>query len=103
MDYWLGGLVTAGIAPQFTESGGPGSAASFDAPIRRWLLAYRDWGHMQVGGVRTLRYDTRCCHTQGECEWTVCNDVRPWAQTFGVSGRSVWAGRCGRVGSVFGV
>ena len=35
INYWLGGLITAGIAPQFTEDAG--FVYTWDAAVRRWL------------------------------------------------------------------
>lgn len=73
LEYWLGGLVTAGIAPQLSEFGGVVTAWTDVA--HRFLSAYRDFGHLVEGGITTLRYDTACCHIQGECEWVACNDT----------------------------
>ena len=73
LDYWVGGLVTGGIAPQFTEDAGP--VTKWDSGIHRWLAAHDAWGHLQVGGVQTLEYDSKCCHVEGECEWVACNDT----------------------------
>lgn len=73
VSYWLGGLITGGIAPQFTEDAG--LVTRWDSVISRWLRAHSRWGHLSVGGVRTLRYDAKCCHTEGECEWQCCNDT----------------------------
>ena len=73
LDYWLGGLITAGVAPQLSEFGGP--VTTWDATANRWLTAYRTFGHMVEGGITTLWYDPACCHVQGECEWDVCHDT----------------------------
>ena len=32
-------------------------------------------GHLAIGGVVTLKYDAKCCHIEGECEWVACNDT----------------------------
>jgi hypothetical protein len=71
--YWLGGLITGGIAPQLSEFGGP--VTMWDSVVRQWLTAYRTFGHMIEGGITTLVYDRDCCHVEGECEWEVCQDV----------------------------
>lgn len=74
--YWLGGLVTGGVAPQVSEFGGPLPNTSFTiATTRHWMDLYTLYGHMVEGGITTSRYDTVCCHTQGECEWQICRDV----------------------------
>ena len=76
IEYWLGGMVTGGVAPQVSELfNGSVTVTAFDAPVKRWFDAYAAFGHMIEGGLSTVRYDTTCCHTQGECEWDICSDV----------------------------
>lgn len=74
VDYWFGGLVAGGVAPQPEGKGDPGE---FDVQVGRWIRRYRLYGHMspESGGIQTLYYDRDCCHVQGDCEWTVCHDV----------------------------
>jgi hypothetical protein len=73
-EYWFGGLVTGGIAPQpgWSLAHPPSDAAA--AATRRWLQRYARWGRADEGGVHTLVYDATCCHVQGVCEWVACND-----------------------------
>ena len=73
LDYWLGGLITGGLA--FQPSGAIDEGQEFDAQIGRWMSRYRRYGHAVEDGVRTLRYDAGCCHIQGTCEWVACRDV----------------------------
>lgn len=46
-----------------------------DATIASWMRRRHAYGHATEGGVRTLRYDSTCCHVQGECEATSCRDI----------------------------
>ena len=72
ISYWLGGLVTTGVAPQIDDGGG----GRWDAVVSGWLKDYTYYGHMQEDGAYMLHYDEGCCHIQGEaCEWTACKDV----------------------------
>lgn len=126
LDYWFGGLVATGVAPQ---PQGNFEAGRFDAAVGEWIRLYRRLGHLQEHLVQTLtqvflisslcfssfrfilsltihenpllpksscetarmnkvdpstharkhcrlqcRYDTMCCHVQGDCEWDVCED-----------------------------
>ena len=66
--------------------------SAFDATVKLWLDAYREWGHMTEGGTATLRYDTRCCHTQGECEWQVCADTILTRLVGGTAAAGVYVG-----------
>jgi hypothetical protein len=76
ISYWLGGLITTGVAPQIDDR----ADGKWDAVVRGWMLDYAYYGHMQEGTGRTgasmLHYDQGCCHIQGEaCEWVACRDV----------------------------
>ena len=73
LDYFLGGVVTAGLPYQ--NSGTLSSGAAYDSQVARWIARYKRYGHAVEGGVRTLYYDAECCHIQGECEWTACDDI----------------------------
>ena len=59
--------VSVGVLP------GP-DKPKWDLNVSYWMRLYRRYGHMYEGGITTLRYDTQCCHTNGECEWEVCAD-----------------------------
>eukprot|EP00041_Stephanoeca_diplocostata_P019095 m.405729 g.405729 ORF g.405729 m.405729 type:complete len:1069 (-) comp21209_c0_seq2:189-3395(-) len=72
VDYWLGGLVTGGVAFQGHASA---QAGVYDVNIRDWMMRYNAFGHLREDSVTTLVYDADCCHTQGTCEWIACNDV----------------------------
>lgn len=72
VDYWLGGLVVGGVAPQLA---GWSDNASTVANIRTWLERYARYGHMTEDGIHSLYYDRRCCHVDGVCEWVACEDV----------------------------
>ena len=87
LDYFLGGVVTAGLPYQ--NSGTLSSGAAYDSQVARWIARYKRYGHAVEGGVRTLYYDAECCHIQGECEWTACDDiVACWVHSV------VWPGLC---------
>ena len=60
ISYWLGGMITGGVAPQVSElfDGGK-TVRTYDATVKQWFSAYKTWGHMIEGGVRTLHYDTQ--------------------------------------------
>ena len=77
VDYWFGGLVAGGVAPQPSSVRGSSAPGPYDVQIGAWIRRYRRYGHMSPagGGIETLRYDGECCHVQGECEWAVCRDV----------------------------
>jgi hypothetical protein len=72
VDYWFGGLVATGVAPQPM---GDVSAGQFDAAIGKWLRLYSHFGHFLEETVQTLHWDYECCHAQGTCEWDVCQDI----------------------------
>eukprot|EP00937_MAST-01D_sp_MAST-1D-sp2_P002385 g2385.t1 len=75
-DYWFGGLVTGGVAPQPAYLSTAELPSAGVAATRRWLQRYRRWGHVvETGGVHTLVYDAACCHVQGDCEFVACNDT----------------------------
>ena len=74
VDYWLGGLVTGGVAPQI-YTGASATPPNVTAATRHWLERYRRWGHAVEGRVHTLVYDSACCHVQGICEWVACDDA----------------------------
>ncbi len=72
ISYWLGGLVTTGVAPQIDDR----PDGRWDAVVSGWLKDYTYYGHMQEDGAYMLHYDEGCCHIQGEaCEWIACQDV----------------------------
>ena len=73
LDYFIGGLVTGGLA--FQPSGTLSLAPQFDEQIGSWMGRYKRYGHAMEDGVRTLYYDEECCHIQGVCEWTACQDI----------------------------
>ena len=73
LEYFLGGLITGGLA--FQPSGSIPSAAAYDDQIHDWMTRYKRYGHATEDGVRTLYYDEGCCHIQGVCEWTACQDA----------------------------
>lgn len=73
IDYWLGGLIAGGIAPQLESSST--TIGEYDARIANWIARYRRFGHLSESDVQTLIYDTQCCHVQGECEWVACRDT----------------------------
>ena len=52
---------------------GPDST-KWDKNVSYWMHTYKRYGHMYEGGITTLHYDTQCCHTNGQCEWEVCQD-----------------------------
>ena len=84
LDYFLGGVVTAGLPYQ--NSGTLSSGAAYDSQVARWIARYKRYGHAVEGGVRTLYYDAECCHIQGECEWTACDDiVACWVDSEGLA------------------
>ena len=58
VDYWFGGLVALGTAPQPEGGGVPGP---FDVQIGRWLRRYNKYGHHQPHLIQTLRFDADCC------------------------------------------
>ena len=74
-DYWLGGLVVGGFSPQVMDSFNGSYYSAHDATIAKWMGLRHAYGHAVEGGVRTLRYDAKCCHIEGECEAVVCRDV----------------------------
>jgi hypothetical protein len=74
-DYWLGGLVVGGFSPQVMDSFNGSHYVAHDATIAKWMRLRHIYGHAIEGGVRTLRYDSRCCHIMGECEGAVCRDI----------------------------
>ena len=79
ISYWLGGLITTGVAPQIDDSAvmmtDPPSG-KWDAVVSGWMHDYTWYGHMQEDGAYMLHYDEGCCHIQGEaCEWVACSDV----------------------------
>jgi hypothetical protein len=75
-DYWFGGLITGGIAPQpEAHRATPSSAPLIEQRVGEWVRLYRRYGHSVEGGVRTLVYDSKCCHIQGDCEWVPCSDA----------------------------
>jgi hypothetical protein len=73
-DYWFGGLITGGIAPQ-PEGGSLAAQTAVEQRVGEWVRLYRKYGHSVEGGVKTLVYDSKCCHIQGDCEWVACKDV----------------------------
>ena len=73
LGYFVGGVVTGGLA--FQPSGDLTAATDLDPLIGRWMARYKRFGHAMEDGVRTLVYDAACCHIQGVCEWTACQDV----------------------------
>lgn len=79
VDYWFGGLIAGGIAPQpeirTSAVSQPSPAGEFDHRIGVWIRRYRRFGHATETGVQTLLYDSNCCHIQGDCEWVACNDA----------------------------
>ena len=85
MDYFIGGLITGGLA--FQPSGGLSDAVQFDAQIGRWMARFKKFGHASEDGVRTLFYDSQCCHVQGDCEWVACQDTVVSRLTGGTVGR----------------
>lgn len=72
VDYWFGGLVATGVAPQPM---GAASTGRFDTAIGKWLRLYSHFGHFLEETVQTLHWDYECCHAQGVCEWKVCQDI----------------------------
>eukprot|EP01051_Picozoa_sp_SAG22_P016434 SAG22_NODE_2321_length_2722_cov_2.341594_3_plen_260_part_00 len=72
VDYWFGGMVATGVAPQPM---GDASAGRFDATVGKWLRLYSFFGHFLEETVQTLHWDYECCHAQGTCEWDVCQDI----------------------------
>lgn len=72
VDYWFGGLVATGVAPQPMGNQDPGQ---FDVAIGKWLQMYAKYGHFQEESIQTLHWDDECCHVQGICEWNVCEDI----------------------------
>ena len=86
-------MITGGIAPQVSELFDGGTEVdAFDGTVKLWLDSYREWGHMTEGGTATLRYDTQCCHTQGECEWQVCADTILTRLVGGTAAAGVYVG-----------
>lgn len=77
-DYWFGGLVATGVAPQPIGFGGkPGP---FDAAVGTWVKRYRNFGHFVETGVQTLHWDPACCHDgYGPAGDGACSDDRTWA------------------------
>jgi hypothetical protein len=72
ISYWLGGLITTGVAPQIDDR----PDGRWDAVVSGWLRDYTYYGHMQEDGAYMLHYDEGCCHVEGEaCEWVACQDV----------------------------
>jgi hypothetical protein len=74
-DYWFGGLVSAGVAPQPRYGHTNRIDPNVTSSVRRWLERYGRWGHTLEGHVHTLVYDSACCHVQGLCEWIACDDA----------------------------
>ena len=100
IDYWFGGLVTGGIAPQLGWSWSENT--TLVSGVAKWLKLYAHYGHLNESGVHPLFYDHRCCHIEGICEWVACEDIvlsrltggeigdgRPVAGLYGGSSRSV--------------
>ena len=100
IDYWFGGLVTGGIAPQLGWSWSENT--TLVSGVAKWLKRYAHYGHLNESGVHPLFYDHRCCHIEGICEWVACEDIvlsrltggeigdgRPVAGLYGGSSRSV--------------
>ena len=75
VDYWFGGLVVGGFSAQVMDSFNGTVYDAHDARIAHWMRQHRRYGHAVEGGVRTLFYDSGCCHVQGACEWVACGDV----------------------------
>ena len=68
IEYWLGGLITGGVAPQLSDNiriPFSHGTTKWDSAIRPWMEYYKQFGHLVEGGIRTLRYDAGCCHVQG--------------------------------------
>ena len=61
-DYWFGGLVSGGIAPQPRYGHTMRIPPNVTSAVRRWLQRYSRWGHTLEGRVHTLVYDRACCH-----------------------------------------
>ena len=85
-DYWFGGLVTGGIAPQPRYGHTSRIPLNVTTAVRRWLERYQRWGHTLEGKVHTLIYDDTCCHLQGICEWVACDDAVLTALVGGADG-----------------
>lgn len=73
LGYFVAGVVTGGLA--FQPAGSLNSATDLDPLVGRWMARYKRFGHAMEDGVRTLVYDAACCHIQGVCEWTACQDT----------------------------
>ena len=72
VSYWLGGLITTGVAPQIDDR----PDGTYDLVVHGWMSDYKWYGHMQEDGAYMLHYDEECCHIQGEaCEWVACHDI----------------------------
>ena len=72
VDYWMGGLVAGGVAPQI---GGWSDNATLVGVMRAWIQRYKQYGHMTEDGIRSLYYDQRCNHVNGVSEWIACDDI----------------------------
>ena len=73
IDYWFGGLVATGVAPQLGWTWSEN--ATLVSSVQRWLHRYAYWGHLTESSVHPLYYDERCCHIEGTCEWIACEDI----------------------------
>ena len=51
ISYWLGGLITGGIAPQFDEN--TGIITQWDVIISRWLGAHATWGQSITSYIKS--------------------------------------------------
>ena len=53
-DYWFGGMIATGVAPQpMGQGGAPGP---FDAVVGKWLRRFRYYGHFIETSIQTLHW-----------------------------------------------